>query len=86
MVSSYFSICIFQVWDYTSGKLIQDIPFSGQDHGEFLYVGRFLSSDVVVAGGSGTNDVKIISRKPYKVLHNLAWFPAFWVSHTYIYW
>ena len=44
------------------------IPFPHDEHGEFLYVGRFCSSsDVIAAGGSGTNDLKIINRNVHKV-------------------
>lgn len=44
------------------------VPFPHDEHGEFLYVGRFCSSsDVVAAGGSGTNDLKIINRNVHKV-------------------
>ena len=48
--------------------MIEVIPFPHDEHGEFLYVGRFCSgSDVIAAGGSGTNDLKIINRKTQKV-------------------
>lgn len=48
--------------------MIEVIPFPHDEHGEFLYVGRFCSSsDVIAAGGSGTNDLKIINRKTEKV-------------------
>ena len=48
--------------------MIEAIPFPHDEHGEFLYVGRFCSSsDVIAAGGSGTNDMKIINRKLHKV-------------------
>ena len=52
------------MWDYGSGQLVEVIPYPFDHHGEFLYVGRFCgSSDVVAAGGSGTNDLKVINRK-----------------------
>ena len=44
------------------------IPFPSAQHGEFLYVGRFCGTgDVIAAGGSGTNDLKIINRKTRSV-------------------
>ncbi|XP_031563078.1 uncharacterized protein LOC116298688 [Actinia tenebrosa] len=71
LTASWLNQNALQVWDYTSGKLIEDIPFPCHEHGEFLYVGRFLWKEVVIAGGSGTNDVKIISRNPYKVIDSI---------------
>ena len=44
------------------------IPFPSDHHGEFLYVGRFCGSgDLIAAGGSGTNDLKIIDRTKSEV-------------------
>ena len=44
------------------------IPFPSDHHGEFLYVGRFCGSgDLIAAGGSGTNDLKIIDRTKREV-------------------
>ena len=49
------------------------IPFPSEEHGEFLYVGRFCgSSDVIAAGGSGTNNLKIINRNTRKVRKTLS--------------
>ena len=48
--------------------MIEIIPFPSDEHGEFLYVGRFCGSgDVIAAGGSGTSDLKIINRNTRKV-------------------
>lgn len=62
------------MWDYGSGELIESIPFPCQlEHGEFLYVARFCSSyDLIAAGGSGTNDLKIINRSENKVLNTVS--------------
>ena len=35
--------------------------------GEYLYCGRFWNDRFVVAGGSGTNDLKLIEISPNKV-------------------
>ena len=44
------------------------IPFPSDHHGEFLYVGQFCGSgDLIAAGGSGTNDLKIIDRTKREV-------------------
>ena len=56
-----------QIWDYGSGQLIEDIPFSPKEQAEFLYVGRFCSGDMIAAGGSGTNDLRLIKRQTHEV-------------------
>ncbi|EDO28937.1 predicted protein [Nematostella vectensis] len=66
MTASWLHQKALQIWDYGSGELIENVPFPCGEHGEFLYVGRFVNSQVVVAGGSGTKDVKILTRKPHK--------------------
>ena len=44
------------------------IPFPSDQRGEFLYVGRFCGcGDLIAAGGSGTNDLKIIDRTKREV-------------------
>ena len=66
--TTVYIICIHvQVWDYGSGELIEEVPFPAKEHGQFLYVGRFCSSDIIAAGGSGTNDLKIINRRTKEV-------------------
>lgn len=53
-----------QIWDFGSSQLLETVPFPSATQGEFLYVGRFCGSgDLIAAGGSGTNDLKIINRK-----------------------
>lgn len=50
-----------QLWDYGSGKLIQSLTWPTVEHrGEYLYCARYWDQDHVVAGGSGTNDLKLI--------------------------
>ncbi|EDO48733.1 predicted protein [Nematostella vectensis] len=71
MTSSWLHQKALQIWDYGSGELIENVPFPCGEHGEFLYVGRFVNSQVVVAGGSGTKDVKILTRKPHKVVASI---------------
>ena len=50
-----------QLWDYSSGKLIKNIPYQDNGNGEYLYVAQFCENDTVVAGGSGTNSIKAIN-------------------------
>lgn len=50
-----------QLWDYSSGKLIKNIPYPDDGNGEYLYVAQFCENDTVVAGGSGTNNIKAIN-------------------------
>ncbi|KAK2572589.1 COMPASS-like H3K4 histone methylase component WDR5A [Acropora cervicornis] len=53
-----------KIWDFGSSQLLETVPFPSASQGEFLYVGRFCGSgDLIAAGGSGTNDLKIINRK-----------------------
>lgn len=70
LTASWLARNALQLWDYGSGKLIESIPFPSQhEHGEFLYVARFCSGgDLIAAGGSGTNDLKIINRNENKVI------------------
>ena len=57
-----------KVWHHGSGRLIEEVPFPVPDHqGEFLYCARFWDSNTILAGGSGSNDIKIIERNSKKV-------------------
>lgn len=69
LTASWVARDALQIWDYGSGRMIEIIPFPSDEHGEFLYVGRFCGSgDVIAAGGSGTSDLKIINRNTRKVM------------------
>jgi len=57
-----------QLWDYSSGKLIKNIPYPDDGNGEYLYVAQFCENDTVVAGGSGTNNIKAINIHSGEVL------------------
>jgi len=51
-----------QLWDYGSGKLISTLNWPTTNRrGEYLYCARFWDNSHVVAGGSGTNDLKMIN-------------------------
>eukprot|EP00794_Sanderia_malayensis_P005514 gene5514-6199_t len=64
LTGSWLAKEALQIWDYGSGKLIEGIPFPVVGHqGEFLYCSRFWDSQTIVAGGSGSNDVKILNRE-----------------------
>ena len=77
-VSTFF--IVFQVWDFKTGALIETIPFPSEK-GAFLYCARFLSDELIAAGGSGTKDLKLIYRHTHEVrahevilvLHNRGW-------------
>ncbi|XP_078357929.1 uncharacterized protein LOC144642747 [Oculina patagonica] len=72
LTASWVAHDALQIWDFGSGRMVEKIPFPHDEHGEFLYVGRFCaSSDVIAAGGSGTNDLKIINRKMNKVISSV---------------
>ncbi|XP_011878123.1 PREDICTED: uncharacterized protein LOC105567672 [Vollenhovia emeryi] len=64
-----------QVWDLTSAKLIETInPYNRPStlNGEFLYVVQYLNEDpygdLILAGGSGTGLVEVISLREKKVM------------------
>ncbi|XP_036141673.1 pre-mRNA-splicing factor PRP46 [Monomorium pharaonis] len=66
-----------QVWDLTSAKLIDTInPYNRLStlNGEFLYAVQYFNGnshgDLVLAGGSGTGVVEVISLKEKKVMGN----------------
>eukprot|EP00112_Aurelia_sp_Birch-Aquarium-sp1_P010095 Seg2174.2 transcript_id=Seg2174.2/GoldUCD/mRNA.D3Y31 product="Vegetative incompatibility protein HET-E-1" protein_id=Seg2174.2/GoldUCD/D3Y31 len=73
LTGSWLANNALQVWDYGSGKIIEEIPFPVTDHqGQFLYCARFWNSQTIVAGGSGSNDVKIIERLSKEVIDTLS--------------
>eukprot|EP00899_Mesostigma_viride_P013180 jgi/Mesvir1/21863/Mv04240-RA.1 len=57
-----------QLWDYATGKLVQNIPFPQVDPTRacFIYsakLGRGPSADLVAAGGSDSNEVRVLNYK-----------------------
>ena len=48
-----------QEYDYTSGKCTREIKYPSKN-GAFLYAAQYVNSDLVIAGGSGTNKAEII--------------------------
>ncbi|XP_013394376.1 vegetative incompatibility protein HET-E-1 [Lingula anatina] len=50
-----------QIFDYSTGKLQQNIPFPDNGEGQYLYCAQFCENDVVIAGGSGTKSAKAIN-------------------------
>ena len=48
------------MWDLGSGDLIQSIRYrDNENEAEYLYSCRFVDSNRVVAGGSGSRDAKV---------------------------
>lgn len=70
LTASWVAHDALQIWDFGSGQPMEMIPFpTTGHHGEFLYVSRFCGSgDIVAAGGSGTNDLKVINRNTREVV------------------
>jgi hypothetical protein len=58
---------LVQIWDFKSGGLIETIPFPSEK-GAFLYCARYLSDDMIAAGGSGTKNLKLIYRHTHEVI------------------
>eukprot|EP00002_Diphylleia_rotans_P003676 TRINITY_DN12561_c0_g1_i1.p1 TRINITY_DN12561_c0_g1~~TRINITY_DN12561_c0_g1_i1.p1 ORF type:complete len:289 (-),score=47.45 TRINITY_DN12561_c0_g1_i1:326-1192(-) len=56
-----------QLWDYGTGKLIKEIPWSKSDVDEcLLYAAMFSNNDngdMIFAAGSGTNEARIYDKK-----------------------
>lgn len=62
LTGSWVATNALQEWNYTEGKLNKNIPFDYKGHdGAYLYCSQFCDNDVVVAGGSGTNNVQAIN-------------------------
>lgn len=61
-----------QIWDFASGDLVDTIPYPSSSNEEYLYCARFCSEEGVVAGGSGTKDVKVIRRDTKKVVGSIS--------------
>ena len=59
-----------QTYDLRNGKLIKNLPFPimSDTGGEFLYCAKYLNSDLVVAGGSGTNSACVVNKQSDKIM------------------
>ena len=56
-----------QLWNFSEGELIKNIPFNEGEKGAYLYAAQFCENDVVLAGGSGTKSVQAINIKTSQV-------------------
>ncbi|XP_060071699.1 uncharacterized protein LOC132551564 [Ylistrum balloti] len=58
-----------QVWDYSEGKVKQDVNFelNGKD-GAYLYCSQFCDNNVIMASGSCTNSCQAIDRNTQQVV------------------
>jgi len=64
LTASFSTEDALQMWDLGSGNLIQSIRYRENDNeAEYLYSCRYVDSNRVVAGGSGSRDAKIINSK-----------------------
>eukprot|EP00003_Mantamonas_plastica_P004554 TRINITY_DN1360_c0_g1_i10.p2 TRINITY_DN1360_c0_g1~~TRINITY_DN1360_c0_g1_i10.p2 ORF type:complete len:231 (+),score=81.46 TRINITY_DN1360_c0_g1_i10:1248-1940(+) len=65
-----------QLWDYSSGKLIENIPwFTGMtDEPTLLYSAQFSKdgADLIAAGGSGANEAKVFDRHSLALIGTVA--------------
>lgn len=63
LTGSWVGTKALQEWDWTTGKVIKDIPFNYSGHdGAYLYCAQYCDNDVVIAGGSGTNSVQAVNK------------------------
>ncbi|XP_071964100.1 uncharacterized protein [Antedon mediterranea] len=69
LTASWVNKDALQIYDWSSQRLESTIPVETEEaSGEFLYAAQFCDNDVIIAGGSGTNNVQAISRISGKVL------------------
>lgn len=63
LTGSWVGTKALQEWDWTTGKVIKDIPFNYSGHdGAYLYCAQYCDNDVVIAGGSGTNSIQAVNK------------------------
>ncbi|XP_065653436.1 WD repeat-containing protein tag-125-like [Hydra vulgaris] len=69
LTASWVKEDALQLWDFSSGRLISNLDFQKNNGGgEYLYCCRFWNDKFVIAGGSGTNDLKLINIISNKVV------------------
>lgn len=61
LTGSWVAHNALQLWDYSSGKLVKNVPFPHDGNGEYLYCAQYAENDVVLAGGSGTNSIQAVN-------------------------
>ena len=74
LTASWVQSDALQLWDYRKPALLKNIPFAVKERGQltagsgdtvtqgaYLYCCQFCTSNVVVAGGTGTNSVQVIN-------------------------
>lgn len=72
-----------QLWDLGTGRLEQVIPVECDEQtGEYLYCAQFCDGNMVLAGGSGTNDVQAVNSLTFEVSLTL----KVLFSDFYFYW
>ena len=63
LTGSWVGTKALQEWDWTTGKVIKEIPFNYSGHdGAYLYCAQYCDNDVVIAGGSGTNSIQAVNK------------------------
>ncbi|XP_033108088.1 vegetative incompatibility protein HET-E-1-like [Anneissia japonica] len=69
LTASWVNRDALQIFDWSSRKLESTIPVeTDESSGEYLYSAQFCDNNVVIAGGSGTNNAQAISKISGKVL------------------
>jgi WD40 repeat protein len=79
LTASWVSTNALQLWDYSTGKMIQNIkvhndpdgPKKGRGKGQFLYAGQFCDNDTVVCCGSGIQSAQAIKYKTGELVANI---------------
>uniref|UniRef100_UPI00398F0149 uncharacterized protein isoform X1 n=1 Tax=Pristiophorus japonicus TaxID=55135 RepID=UPI00398F0149 len=69
LTGSWIARNAMQIWDFRKTVAEKVIPFpSNRDSGEFIYAARYCTSDIIIAGGSGSNSAQSINVKSDAVL------------------
>ncbi|KAJ8037548.1 Guanine nucleotide-binding protein subunit beta-5b [Holothuria leucospilota] len=69
LTASWVNQDALQLWDLGTGHLEQVIPVECDEQtGEYLYCAQFCDGSVVLAGGSGTNDVQAVNSVSFENL------------------
>uniref|UniRef100_A0A8C5MHY1 Anaphase-promoting complex subunit 4-like WD40 domain-containing protein n=1 Tax=Leptobrachium leishanense TaxID=445787 RepID=A0A8C5MHY1_9ANUR len=73
ITASWAARSALQLWDFRSGKHLQDVPFPAATmQGEFLYAAKFCSDNTVLAGGSGTCTACAINLNTQEMLGDIS--------------
>ncbi|RDD45511.1 POC1 centriolar protein-like protein A [Trichoplax sp. H2] len=73
LTASWVATNSLQIYDLISGEMIDTVPFGtkGELKTDYLYCAKYLTKQCVVAGGSGTCDVRLVDINKGELLGNI---------------